>query len=294
MPLDFTTDLRQPASVIDLFDRAAAAISESPVRDRSLIRLPARGRLLVTGDLHDNPSHLARIIRLARLNHSPDHHVVLHEMIHGERLINGVDLSHRMLARVAELIVRFPGQVHVVLANHELAQMTGKGVSKGAGNSVQLFNDGLEFVFGEDAEEVADAMRRFIRAMPLALRSQSGVLCAHSLPPPRLMNRFDLGVLERDLTDEDYVGPFGSAHLMVWGRQHTPEQIESLAQRWGINLFCLGHEHVDTGIEMKHPRVLVLNSDHERGVVLPIDLAGPPKAEDAMFMAIPLSSVAET
>ena len=70
-------------------------------------------------------------------------------MIHGERLLNGMDFSYRMLGRVAQLVIDWPDQVHPILANHELAQLTGRGVSKGAGNSVELFNDALEFVFGE-------------------------------------------------------------------------------------------------------------------------------------------------
>ena len=156
----------------------------SPYRTGSIVKLPATGRLLVTGDLHDNPEHLRKIIQLARLDASADRHVVLHEIIHSERLINGVDLSHRMLARVAELIVAYPQQAHAVLANHELAQMTGQGVSKGAGNSVELFNAGLQFVFGDDWEDVAESIGGFIRAMPLALTSESGLLCAHSLPAP--------------------------------------------------------------------------------------------------------------
>ena len=37
--------------------------------------------------------------------------------------------------------------------------------------------------------------------------------------------------------------------------------------------------------------VIVLNSDHERATVLPIDLARPPSAEEALMTAVPLASV---
>jgi hypothetical protein len=284
-------DLRDASAVAAVFERAAQALLESPVHNYSVVRLPAMGRLLITGDLHDNPSHLQKIIKLARLDQSPDHHVVLHEIIHGERLVNGLDLSHRMLTRVAELVVRYPGQVHPLLANHELSQMTGRGVSKGAGNSVELFDDGLEYVFGDEAEEVAAAIKRFIRAMPLALISESGVLCAHSLPAPHMMESFDLDVIRRELAPDDYAVPLGSAHLMVWGREHTAAQLEVLAQAWKVKLFCLGHEHVETGIEVKGPRLIVLNSDHERAAVLPVELAKLPSAEDVLMRALPLSSI---
>jgi len=283
--------------VIDLFENAAQALLTSARRSKSIVRLPSRGRLIATGDLHDNPFHLEKIVAVARLEASPDHHVVMHEMIHGERLLNRMDFSYRMLARVAELVIAHPDQVHPVLANHELAQMTGRGVSKGAGNSVQLFNDALDYVFGDDAVDVADAINSFIRAMPIALLSdgragEGGVLCAHSLPMEAMMRHFDIDLLDRDLTEEDYHAPHGSAYLMVWGRRHTIEQVEHIAERWGVKLFCLGHEHAETGIEMRGPRVLILNTDHERATVLPIDLAAVPTAEEAFVYALPLAALA--
>ena len=284
-------NLRDASAVISLFERAADSMGRSPVRSASVVRLPARGRLLATGDLHDNPVHLQKIIALARLAASPDHHVILHEMIHGERLINGLDLSHRMLARVAELVIQYPAQVHPLLANHELAQMTGRGVSKGAGNSVELFNDGLEFVFGDDWESVSESLREFISAMPLALISGNGVLCAHSVPAPHMMKHFDVRVVERELNPADYAPPHGAAHLMVWGRQHTAEQLDALASDWGVQAFCLGHEHAETGFELKGPRLIVLNSDHEHGAVLPIDLSRPLNLDEAMMSVIPLASI---
>jgi hypothetical protein len=290
-PRDLGVLLRGAADTIDLFDRAASALRSAAVRAKSIVRLPQRGRLLVTGDLHDNPLHLRKTLALARLDASADHHVILHELIHGERLINGMDFSYRMLGQVAHLVLQFPGQVHPLLANHELAQMTGRGVSKGAGNSVELFDEALDYVFGDEAESVAGSIRRFIRAMPLALVSESGLCCAHSLPAPGMMAKFDASVLEREMQDEDYQPPAGAAHLMVWGRGHTAAQVDQLAARWGVSLFCIGHEHIETGIELKHPRLLVLNSDHERGVVLPVELAGPPRADEAILRAVPLAAV---
>ena len=277
-----------------LFERAANALWAQRPRREAAVRIGSTGRLLATGDLHDNPVHLAKLVRLAKLDASPDHHLVLHEMIHSERLINHMDLSHRMLARAADLVIRHPTQVHVVLANHELAQLTGRGVSKGAGNSVELFHAGLEFAFGDDAITVSEAISEFIRAMPVALVSEGGLLCAHSLPGAHAMKWFDAGLLDRPLTDADYDANTGSASLMVWGREHTPEVIARLAHAWNIKLFCLGHQHVDTGAEVMHTGggtsagVIVLNSDHEFGACLAVDLANVPSAEEAMMYVVPL------
>jgi hypothetical protein len=103
------------------------------------------------------------------------------------------------------------------------------------------------------------------------------------------MERFDPTVLTRDLTDADYEPRKGAAHLMVWGRGYDAEQIEDLVERWGINLFILGHEKADNGVKFIPPCAIVLNSDHERGVFLPIDLSHPPRAEEAVGMVVALA-----
>ena len=77
--------------------------------------------------------------------------------------------------------------------------------------------------------------------------------------------------------------------MMVWGRGHDAEQMEFLADRWGVSIFCLGHAFVENGIAIGGPRTILLNSDHERGAVLPIDLAEPPPTiESAMFSGVPV------
>ncbi|TVQ54372.1 MAG: hypothetical protein EA377_05780 [Phycisphaerales bacterium] len=284
-------DERDPEQVCTRFHEAAEVLRANPHRRGSHVLLPGRGRILITGDLHDNPEHFRKIVHAATLDRDSDHHVVLHELIHGEHLVNGMDFSYRMLIKVADLVVKHPAQVHPLLANHELSQMTGKGVSKGAGNSVELFNDALEWTFGDACGEVVEAINAFFHAMPLALRSESGLFCAHSLPNERAMKSFDPDILERELTEEDYHSPVGSAYLMTWGRSYNEAQVNELAQRWGVSLFCLGHQHVETGIDLRLPNVLVLNSDHDRAMVLSLALDDLPEPEEAMMSATPLAAI---
>ena len=58
-----------------------------------------------------------------------------------------------------------------------------------------------------------------------------------------------------------------------------------------MKLFCIGHEHVDSGIDINGPRLVILNSDHERGQALPLDLAHIPAADEALLQAIPLGAM---
>jgi hypothetical protein len=286
-------DLADPDVVCRVLEDGARANLDAACREGSVDVASAPGRLIATGDLHDNPLHLARLIDAAALEADPAH-LTLHEIIHSDRLIAGVDMSYRALTRVAALKAAHPEHVHTLLANHELAQIVGAGIIKDGVRVVEAFNDGLDYAFEDDAGRVAGAIEAFVKSMGLALRCNTprgDILCAHSLPGPAMMARFDPGVLERALTDADYEPRQGSAHLMVWGRGYDAELIEDLVERWGVTMFILGHEYAENGVLFVPPCAIVLNSDHERGVYLPIDLGNPPGAGEAVMGVVSLGGV---
>jgi hypothetical protein len=267
--------------VCEVLSRGAQANRTSLCRVGSIDHVRGPGMLLATGDLHDNPIHFARVCELAKLDDEHDGmHVTFHELIHSDRLINDVDFSYRVLVRVAALKAARPTRVHVLLANHELAQIAGRGIVKDGLNVVKAFNDGVEHVFGSEYQRVTGAINDFIRSMPIALRctpsdpSRGDIVCMHSLPPSELMERFDDTVLERAIVEDDYTPRQGAAHILVWGRSHEPELIEKLSQRWNAGLFVLGHEKAEDGWLMRSERALILNTDHERGAICAIDLGG--------------------
>lgn len=285
------TDLNNVEATLDLFRSAAEAMRGSACRTGSVVRLPRRGTLLITGDLHDQLDHWYRILHLAQLEASPDQHVLLQELIHGDRMVNGLDFSYRMLARVAELVLAHPDQVHVVIGNHELAQMTRRAVSKGAGNSVERFDGALEWVYGDEAETVADAINKFILAMPLAVQTESGLMCSHSLPSVDRMSAFEPDVFDRELQPADYEGTGSSVYLLTWGRVHEDEQLESFAEQLGVKTFCIGHQSVREGVRRDGPRLLVINSDHASGVAIPWGLDLEPEPAAMLEAAVYLQTV---
>ncbi len=277
--------------VAALLREAATYLLTDPKRSGCCVYLGGSGRLLVTGDLHDNPIHFSKIVAFAELEH-PDNHLILQELIHGDRLFNGVDMSWYMLAKAADLIVQFPHQVHVMLANHELAQAFDQKVSKGAGENTALFNAGLLYKFGDDASIVNEAIQVFVRALPLAVKTENGVLCSHSLPGPYDMQLFDMNILGRELRDEDYQVRIGSAWQMTWGRSQTAEQVEDFAKAWGVKVFIMGHAAVQDGAMAASPLMLLMNSDHERGMVLPLQLASEViHAQDLMLLVVPIACI---
>ena len=277
-----------------LLDAAAQQLRSSRVRTKCAVRLPARGRVLVTGDVHDSVLHFEAAVRAARLDASPDHHIVLQEIIHGETLQDGVDMSHRLLARVAELVLAHPGQVHPILANHEIAQARGHEIEKGGIHCTSAFEAGLDEAFGDDAFEAAAAVTRFVAAMPLAVVCSNGAVISHSLPSAGAMRHFDLRVLERNLIDEDLDPPFGAAHLMTWGRTHERAQLEALAREWGARVFIIGHEPAPDGVLVREPNVVILNTGHAYGRVILLELDKPaPTAHALEESALPIASFLE-
>lgn len=294
-------DLADPDAVIDALTRGAEANRDASCREGSIDAIAPPGQLIATGDLHDNPMHFQTLIERAGL--TPDHadadrkHLTLHEIIHSDRLMNGMDFSYRVMAKVAQLKSEYPEHVHTLLANHELAQMLKSPVLKDGIKCVEAFEQGLDYAFGGEAERVEAAIDNFVRSMPLALRCRCSdprgggvdVLCSHSLPNPAMMMRFDPGILGRDLTNDDYTPRQGSAHLMVWGRGYDAELLEDLVERWGVNWFIVGHEHAEFGSAFVPPNAVILNSDHDYGVCLPLDLAAMPGPEAAMGLVERLS-----
>ncbi len=259
--------------VCRLFDLAAERNHNAALRNGACIEVDGPGRITVGGDIHDHRTNFIKLIRLAELHRDPGHQLVLQEMVHGEKLYNGRDLSYRMVAEAAQLQLRAPDRVHVLLSNHELAQVTGEDILKHGVSSVEAFHMGLEYVFGEDCDGVHESFEAYVRSLPLAVRCRNGVMFAHSLPSPRKRELFDPLVLTRALTETDFAGPNGSAYLMVWGRNLTQDWAEDLASLWGVDQFVLGHQRADMGYELIGDSMIVMASDHNHGIAMQIDLS---------------------
>ena len=293
-----TIDMHNPDEVIQVLRAGADACLNADCRDGSIDRIEAPGQLIATGDTHDNPENFHAVVEAAGLSGefgAEEKHLTLHEIIHPDKLNeHGEDTSYQGLTRVAWLKAEHPELVHVLLANHELAQAMDQLIVKNGARCVDAFNAGLERRFGGESERVREAVREFIFALPIALRCvcpQGDILCAHSLPAPAIMGRFDTSILSRPLTIEDYQSRTGSAHMMTWGRGYDADQLEDLVESWGVNLFILGHEHAANGYALVEPNAMVLNTDHDRGVYLPIDLDHKPTLHECAQRVVPIRSV---
>ncbi|MEM1210002.1 MAG: hypothetical protein AAGI54_12115 [Planctomycetota bacterium] len=291
-------DLHDASVVTDLFEDAADVYRTDPRRTGVRIDLDADAAdtVVVGGDVHDHRVNLRRLARLARLDRDDDRTVlVIQELIHGPSRVNNCDLSVRTLALAAALKLDRPTRVYQLLSNHELSQALGQDIMKGGMSTCACFDEGLAFLYGDDAETVAEAVRAYVMSLPLAVRVAGpeptrGVMCAHSLPSPRRLDRFDPAALERE-PDETATMRGGWAYEMVWGRHQDDATTDRLGEAWGVSAFVLGHQPADMGVERLTERALIVNSDHDHAKAVRIEVGKPFDLDAAENQAVALNAV---
>ena len=263
---------RAAAEMINLMDRAAMLTRQEPLRRGNVVCLPPKGDLVVLGDLHGNTENLRKVVEWAALSLHRDRYVVLQELVHGGPLDSrGRDHSFRLLEEAAELKCRFGSQVQMVLSNHDLAELTGSTITKGSHNVSSAFWRGLANAYGEGWPEVHGAYQRLLSALPLAVRTPSGVFISHSTPQRDTLDLLDYTIFDRPLTAEDYL-PGGSAYALVWGRFQDQEVADTFAKRVGAEVLVTGHQASAPGVKAPTSRHIILVSDGPSGRFLHIRL----------------------
>src|SRR5262249_35549146 len=151
------------------------------------------------------------------------------------------DSSHLLVDLLAALLCQFPGRVHFLIGNHELAQATDRPIFKGDVTHNDLFWEGVWASYGERAAEVYAAYLELFAVTPLVVRSPNRVFVSHSLPPPKWLDAFDLADLERDETDAAALVPGGSVYALVWGRDTSPDHARAFLAKVDADLLVTGH-----------------------------------------------------
>ena len=284
--------MTDPARAVDTFLQAAELNRTDPLRSGSLLEFPDYGQLVMTGDLHGHRRNFERLQRYCNLEHFGPRHIVLHEIIHEELSLEVArDDSHEILLEAARWKIDYPDQVHFLMGNHDIAQLTGSEITKNGRIVTVDFEESVHVAFGQHGSEVLEAMRSFLYSLPLAGRTPNRVFLSHSLPNPRDLPSFDVSVLARVPTTDDLMER-GSAHLLVWGRYQTEEELRALRDLLDADFFLCGHQPQESGFDILHDCLIILASDHNHGVFLPIDLSRPATIESITRNIRPLAAIA--
>ncbi|MBN2216478.1 MAG: metallophosphoesterase [Pirellulales bacterium] len=261
--------------IVETYQQAAEAALATPGRRHGVVHLTAElaDEVMITGDLHGHRDHFLAICRAANLAKNPRRHLILQEVCHGGPTYpeNGGCTSHTLLEDVARLKTLFPDQLHFLLGNHELAELTEYPIQKNKQMLNLLFRLGLQHAYGPAAERVREAYLPFLEACPLAVSLAGGVFVSHSIPEKLENDQFDETIFTREIRSLEYYER-SSIFDLVWGRDYRPDNARAFAQLVGARVLINGHEPCPDGFCVPNDTQIILDCCDDPGtyVILPV------------------------
>ena len=281
-----------PQTIIDLLNKAGQACNTDRFRSGNLIHLPAGVDLIITGDIHGHRRNFERIVTFSDLADNPDRHVVLQEIIHGgPQDPEGGCLSYKLLFDIARYKLSFPDQVHIIMGNHDTTFINDSQVMKNGKEMNQPMNLALDREFQQASADIKMAIRQFLLSQPLAVRCDNRIWLSHSLPGNLYVKKFDKQILHRPLEISDCEKP-GTAYLLTWGRRHSQDTLDKMAELFDVDTFILGHQPQPQGWSRAGNNLIILASNHNHGCLLPINLTESYTIEQLIVSIVPLTSIA--
>ena len=224
-----------------------------------VVSADAADDVMITADLHGHRRNFRSILRHAALSRHPRRHLVLQEVCHGGPTYgNGGCRSHEMLEAVARLTVLYPGRVHFLLSNHELAEWQGQTIRKDGESLTKAFLHGLVTAYGYRADEMHAALCAFIASSPLAVSLPDNVLLSHSVPDRIRARGFDTSIFERPIEASD-CQEGGSVYRLLWGRDYQTSNVRAFADLMSARFLVNGHTRATTGVLLPNPFQAILD-----------------------------------
>lgn len=281
--MDDEPPVRPADYVIRLMRDAAKACAGDPCRRGNLIELPGQGDVMITGDLHGHLHNFRRIVRIADLPRHPRRHLVLQELLHA-MYTDTPDRSYQLLEEVAILKNVYPAQVHLLLANHDLAELLGLDILKKGRSVLQAFETALEEAYSFNKDVVRKAYTGFLRALPWAAATPHGLFLSHSVPRGSHLEQFSRELFTTPTPEPD-LGKEGPVFRMVWGRDLSHRTSEGFARRVGASLIITGHHPCRNGHAEPNEHLVILDCKDGNGayVILPLSR---PVAQDEVVTRI--------
>ncbi|NQT87082.1 metallophosphoesterase [bacterium] len=262
---------REPDYVIRLMQDAARANLQDPCRRGNLIELPAEGDALLAGDLHGNSANFRRLVKMADLSGRPNRHLVLQELLHS-MYQDTPDHSHVLIEEAAVLKNLYPRQVHIILANHDQAELYGLDIMKRGRSVLRAFAEGLEEAYAFNKDVIREAYAKFLRTLPWAAATPHGIFMSHSMPNRQYVDLFSRELFTQGSPDDD-TGKESPAYRLTWGRDLEASTARKFLDRVGADLLVTGHHPVRNGYVTPSPHHIILDCKDAHGAcaLIPLD-----------------------
>jgi predicted phosphodiesterase len=278
--------------VIDICRSAAKINQTDPLRKGNIVRLGTEGIVIVAGDIHGHRRNFERIITKANLQDNPNTHIVIQEILHGgmEDEFQGC-MSFHLFYDVIRYQMQFPGQVHLIMGNHDTAIINDASVLK-AGREMNLaLKSAMQRCFNQQFNFVYQAMKEYLISQPLAVKCSNGIWISHSLPADKYAADFDTTVFDKELVPADLFR-LKPAYLLTWGRHQSQQTLDMLVKKLDAKIFILGHQAQETGWTRAADNLLIIASDHNHGCILAFDLSQSYTTDELAELIVPLASIA--
>ncbi|MBN1787367.1 MAG: metallophosphoesterase [Sedimentisphaerales bacterium] len=276
---------------IDLLQIGMEANHKDSCRRHNLIVGPDKGDMVIAGDIHGHRRNFERVVNYAALDKNPDRHLILQEIIHGGlEDEQGGCLSFEVLADAVKLKIYYPDRVHFILANHDTAFINNNEVMKGGKEMNAAMRAAMQRRFGDRVFDVESAIEKFLFSQPLAVKTANRIWISHSLPANRMLEKFDFSIFVRKLKINDIVRP-NSAYLLTWGRGHSQETLDFMADKLDIDFFVLGHQVQETGWMSNNKNLIIIDSQHNHGHLMHIDLTCQYTIQKLVDSLVPIAGI---
>lgn len=223
-----------------------------------VLRLPARGQLIVCTDLQGCLRDFHRIVEIfeATLEESGDAYILFTgDLVHGPHIepedwpdFLGEyyrDQSGELIDQFVALSRRHPGRVHALMGNHEHGHVGGPHTAKFAVDEVAL----LEHILGQERTE---RLREVLRDLPLVAIAPCGAVFTHGAPAASIYSVADIeqASLEAypmgspiDIFEVPVIGP------ILWARSAAPDTARSFLRALDGRISIYGHDVIPEGFE---------------------------------------------
>jgi hypothetical protein len=221
-----------------------------------LLRLPDRGKLLVSTDLQGNLGDFRQL--LEHLDAAgPDAWLVLTgDLVHGpddDTFENWPDYLGTPFRDESPLLIEAfvqaqrarPGRVHCLLGNHDHAHVGGPATAK--------FHDDERRALEERLDPAGlQRLRELIRTFPLVAVGDCGAVLLHAAPAVAIDDPGELETLELEGYEDWHFTDFLSVPLLgslLWARAAKAAQSRRFLHAFGGTVALYGHDIVREGFE---------------------------------------------